>query len=63
MIETLILAIGLVFVIEGLVWALIPRQVLRFLISAAQAPEYQLRLGGVIAVAIGVIIVWFVQEW
>lgn len=61
MIQDLILAIGLVFVIEGLVWALVPRQILSFLISAAEAPEMQLRLAGVFAVTIGVIIVWLVR--
>ena len=60
--QDLIFAIGLVFVIEGLVWALIPRQVLRFLIMAAEAPESQLRFGGLIAVALGVAIVWFIHS-
>lgn len=61
MIQELIVAVGLVFVIEGLMWALIPHQVLRFLISAAEAPETQLRLCGVAAIAIGVVVVWLAQ--
>ncbi len=57
----LIVAIGLVFVIEGLLWALFPHMAMRMLEAAAMTPEQALRLGGIIAVAIGVVIVWLVR--
>jgi uncharacterized protein YjeT (DUF2065 family) len=57
-----IAAIGLVFVIEGLLWAVSPRLVLRLLLVAAQTPESQRRTAGVIAVAIGVAVVWLVRS-
>jgi len=57
----LIVGIGLVFVIEGLLWALFPHLATRMLEAAAQTPENALRFGGFIAVVLGVVIVWFVR--
>lgn len=57
----LIVALGLVLVIEGLLWALAPRFGLRMLEAAAEMPESSLRTAGAVAVAIGVLIVWFVR--
>lgn len=57
----LIVGIGLVFVVEGLLWALFPHMAMRMLEAAAMTPEQALRLGGIIAVAIGVAIVWLVR--
>lgn len=57
----LIVALGLVLVIEGLLWALAPRFGQRMLEAAAEMPESSLRTAGAVAVAIGVLIVWFVR--
>jgi uncharacterized protein YjeT (DUF2065 family) len=57
----LLVAFGLVLVIEGLLWALAPRFGLRVLEAASQMPESALRLAGAIAVAAGVLIVWLVR--
>ncbi len=57
----IIIAIGLVFVIEGLVWGLFPGSFRKLARAASEAPDAQLRLGGVVAVAIGVFIVWLVR--
>lgn len=57
----LLVGVGLVFVIEGLLWALVPAFGLRMLEAASQMPESSLRLGGAVAVAIGVVIVWLVR--
>ncbi|CFX64107.1 protein of unknown function [Candidatus Filomicrobium marinum] len=42
----LAVAIGLVLVIEGLLWAVAPGVALSMLSRAAQTPEKSLRLGG-----------------
>lgn len=57
----LLVAFGLVLVIEGLVWAVAPRLGLRMLTAAAQLPEQSLRLGGAAAIAAGVLVVWLVR--
>ena len=53
----LVVAIGLVLVIEGLLWSLW----LDLLEAAAGAPESSLRLAGAVAVALGVAVVWLVR--
>jgi len=59
--DDLIVAIGLVLVIEGLLWALVPRFGRKLLEAASETPETSLRLAGTIAVAAGVLIVWMVR--
>ena len=58
--QDLIIAIGLVFVIEGLLWAVFPRRLLNLLKAMEQTPEQSLRLAGAMSVVIGVVIVSFV---
>lgn len=57
----LYVALGLVLVIEGALWALAPGAALEMLKIAAETPEKNLRTGGAIAVAVGVFIVWLVR--
>ena len=57
----LIAALGLVFVIEGLLWAAFPRMARHLAEAAAEMPENSLRLAGAIAIAVGVAIVWLVR--
>jgi hypothetical protein len=54
-------AIGLVLVIEGLLWALAPQLGRRLLETADATPEPQLRTAGWIAVTIGAAVVWIVR--
>ena len=54
-------ALGLVLVIEGLVWAAFPDSALRLLKAAAQAPEHRLRTIGVCVLAAGVVLVWLAK--
>jgi len=56
-----IVALGLVLVIEGLLWAVFPRLGLRMLVAAAEMPEQVLRMAGALAIALGVLVVWFVR--
>jgi uncharacterized protein YjeT (DUF2065 family) len=57
----LLVALALVMVIEGLVWAAAPQLGLRLLVAAAQMPEHTLRTAGAVAVAAGIAIVWLVR--
>ena len=57
----LLVAFGLVLVLEGLVWALVPGAALNMLVAAASAREQTLRLTGAAAVALGVLVVWLVR--
>ena len=57
----LISALGLVLVIEGLIWAAFPRAGMAMLEAAASADEQTLRTGGAIAIAIGVVVVWLAR--
>ncbi len=56
-----LVGIGLVFVIEGLLWALAPALAFRFLKLAASTPEQRLRTGGAVAVGVGVLLIWMVR--
>lgn len=57
----LLVAVGLVMVIEGLLWAAAPELGLKLLAAAAQTPERTLRTAGMAAVVAGVVIVWLVR--
>ena len=57
----LLVAVGLVLVIEGLLWALAPGFGRRMLDAASKMPESSLRTAGAVAVAAGVLIVWLVR--
>ncbi len=57
----LIVGLGLVFVIEGLLWALAPRLGIEMLEAASRTPLNTLRTYGCGAVAAGAAIVWFIR--
>jgi uncharacterized protein YjeT (DUF2065 family) len=57
----IIVGLGLVLVIEGLLWALAPQLGRRMLEAAAETPERQLRTAGWIAVAAGAAVVWLIR--
>ena len=56
-----IVAIGLVMVIEGLLWAAAPQLGLKLLAAAAHMPEHALRGAGAAAIAAGFVLVWLVR--
>jgi uncharacterized protein len=56
-----IVAIGLVFAIEGLVFAAFPRAAKRMAASALEAPEGSLRIAGVVSAILGVAIIWLMR--
>ncbi|WP_319485811.1 DUF2065 domain-containing protein [uncultured Cohaesibacter sp.] len=55
-------AVGLVFVIEGFLWAAMPRSMKRMMLEVATIPGASLRIGGVVAMVIGVLIVWLIRR-
>ncbi len=59
--DDLIVGIGLVFVIEGLVYALIPGAMRNMVEEMAKIPDSALRRGGLAALVMGVFIVWMIR--
>ncbi len=57
----LLVALGLVFVIEGLIWAVVPGYARKMLEAVSEMPESTVRNVAVFSVALGVIIVWLVR--
>lgn len=62
MMPEFVMALGLVLVIEGLVYALVPGQLKAMMLSFQKLSDDQLRIGGVAAMALGVVIVWLVRS-
>lgn len=57
----LLSAIGLVLVIEGALYALFPEAMKRMMLLMSGQPSALLRVAGVGAAALGVIVVWLVR--
>ena len=51
-------ALGLVLVIEGLTYALVPGQMQKLMARLQEATPDQLRLAGTMALAVGVFVIW-----
>lgn len=61
MIPDLLMALGLVLVIEGLLYALVPAKLRAMMASMQKLSDDQMRIGGVMAMALGVAVVWLVR--
>lgn len=57
----LVVAIGLVLVIEGVAYAAFPQAFRRMLKMVEETPDTSLRMGGLLAASIGLVIVWLVR--
>ncbi len=57
----LVVAIGLVFAIEGLVFAAFPQAAKRLVASALETPDGSLRVAGIVSAVLGVILIWLVR--
>ncbi|MAU40572.1 MAG: hypothetical protein CMF31_03020 [Kordiimonas sp.] len=57
----LLVAFGLVLVLEGLLYALFPGGMKRTMAAALAQPETTIITMGVVAIAIGVLVVWLVK--
>jgi len=58
MLENVLTALGLVLVIEGLLYALVPAKLKAMMLSVQKLSDDQLRIAGVAAMATGVVAVW-----
>lgn len=58
----LLTAIGLVLVMEGLLYAAAPESMQRLMARLLETPPPQLRQAGVLAVALGVLVIWLVRQ-
>ncbi|WP_137701397.1 DUF2065 domain-containing protein [Marimonas lutisalis] len=56
-----LLALGLVLIVEGLVYALAPSLVEQMLEALRQMPPEARRLMGLLALVIGLVLVWFAK--
>ena len=56
-----LVALGLVFVIEGLVFAAFPGAAKRAVMHVLETPESALRLVGILSALLGLILVWLVR--
>lgn len=54
-------AVGLVFVIEGLLFAALPGPAKKAMVSVLETPEAQLRVVGIASAVIGLIVVWLAR--
>jgi uncharacterized protein YjeT (DUF2065 family) len=61
-VSDLLVALGLVLVIEGVLYSLFPEAMKRMMLIMATLPSTTLRAAGVAGAAIGVVIVWLVRR-
>jgi uncharacterized protein len=54
-------ALGLVFVVEGLVFAAFPEAAKRAVAVMAQTPDQRLRLVGIVSAVFGLAMLWLVR--
>jgi len=55
-------ALGLVLVLEGAMYALFPNQMIDMLRKIPEIPPAMLRLAGLTAIAVGWLVVWLVRS-
>ncbi len=58
----LAVAVGLVLVIEGAIYAAFPAGLKRLMAMAQEMPDQSLRTGGLVAATIGLAIVWLARS-
>lgn len=56
-----LIALGLVFVIEGLLFAAFPATAKRAMAQALETPDGALRVVGIVAAFLGVVIIWLAR--
>jgi len=59
----LLAAIGLALALEGALYAGAPSFMKRLLASMMETPEHMLRVSGILALVLGVIIVWVARSF
>ena len=58
----LVIAFGLFLFIEGILYALFPSKMKSMLLKLNDVTNSQLRIGGLIFVVIGFIIIWYIKN-
>jgi uncharacterized protein YjeT (DUF2065 family) len=56
-----VVALGLVLVIEGLLFAAFPGFAKRLAASALESPETSLRIAGIVSAVLGVALIWLMR--
>ena len=56
-----LVAIGLVFAIEGILFAAFPAMVKRAMAHVVEAPDGPLRIVGILSAVVGVVLIWIVR--
>jgi uncharacterized protein len=56
-----LVAIGLVFAIEGILFSAFPAIVKRAMSQVAETPDSALRLVGIVSAIVGVVLIWLVR--
>ncbi len=56
-----LVALGLVFAIEGLLFAAFPAMVRRAMAHVMETPDNLLRVIGIVSAVVGVVLVWLVR--
>lgn len=62
MLETALLALGLVLIVEGLAYALAPSLIEAMLVALRQIPEAARRTLGLLALVAGLALVWLAKQ-
>ncbi|HAU28702.1 MAG TPA: DUF2065 domain-containing protein [Rhodospirillaceae bacterium] len=58
----LLVAVGLVFVLEGASYALFPRAIQKAMAAAMALPPERLRMGGLVAAVVGALMIWLLRR-
>jgi uncharacterized protein len=61
MLHAIVQALGLVFVIEGLIYAVAPGAMRRMMAELPKLSDEQIRIAGVAALALGVLVAWIAK--
>jgi uncharacterized protein len=61
--STILTALGLVCVIEGLTYALVPSQLKKMMAGMLSMSNDQLRVAGTLALGLGVALVWIAKSF
>jgi len=61
-VNELIIAIGLIFFVEGLFLAIFPSRIKSILQLIKNTPENKLRLYGLVFLIIGFLIIWYIKS-
>ncbi len=56
-----IVALGLMAVVEGILYAAAPAAMKRAIRQILEAPDQTIRIGGIVAMATGVVLIWAVR--